>query len=147
MQNSDIYPHARNVAERHGISTTSLHRHANHHLLQTVARSNRADPASNPDGLLDRMTDLESEARRLMAKAEKKGDLRTALSAVRELVRIVELLAKIQGELIDHPTVNVLVLPQWQRIETTILDVLGQHPELRTELAGRLRSPEAASDT
>ena len=81
----------------------------------------------------------------VLSAAKAGGDLRTALSAIRELVRIVELLAKVRGVLAEHQAVNVLVLPQWQRIETTILDVLGPHPELRTELAGRLRSLEAVS--
>jgi hypothetical protein len=40
----------------------------------------------------------EEEARRLGKKAEDDGDLRTAMTAIRESVRIVELPAKIQTE-------------------------------------------------
>ena len=41
---------------------------------------------------------LEVDARRIAAKAEKGQDLRTAIVATRELTRIVELLAKLRGE-------------------------------------------------
>ena len=135
----------RNIAEQHGLAATSVHRHAKRHLGPVLARSDRFAERSDPERLLDRITDLEGEARRLMVKAEEAGELRTALSAIRELVRIVELLAKIRGDLPDAPVVNLLILPQWQLIETTILDVLGPHPQLRRELAGRLQALEAVS--
>lgn len=59
---------------------------------------------------MGKITQLEEEARRLGKKAEDAGDLRGALAAVRELVRIVELLARIQGELKEPggTTVNVV---------------------------------------
>jgi hypothetical protein len=137
----------RAIAEQHGLAATSVHRHAQQHLSAVLARSDRFTNGSDPEQLLDRITALEGEARRLMTKAEEAGELRTALSAVRELVRIVELLAKIRGELTEMPVVNLTVLPQWQLIETTILEVLQSHPELRRELAGRLRTVEAVSST
>ena len=74
-----------------------------------------------------------------MVKAEGSGDLRTALSAVRELVRIVELLARIRGEIRGDQTVNIWLLPEWQRLESTSLDVLNPHPEIRQELSSRLK--------
>ena len=62
------------------------------------------------DSLMDKITQLEQEARRLGKKAEDAGDLRAAMAAVRELVRIVELLAKIKGDIKDPggTTVNVV---------------------------------------
>jgi hypothetical protein len=51
---------------------------------------------------------LTVEAQRLKEKAETAGDFRTALAAVRELCRIVELVAKLRGELNERPEINVM---------------------------------------
>jgi hypothetical protein len=69
-----------------------------------------ADKVGQPDSLVEKVRQLELEARRLGKKAEDAGDFRGAMAAVRELVRIVELLAKLQGELREPSgtTVNVV---------------------------------------
>ena len=60
---------------------------------------------------MGKIIQLGDEARRLGKKAEDAGDLRGALTAVRELVRIVELLGRIQGEITEPgeaTTINVV---------------------------------------
>ena len=79
----------------------------------SVSRDNCAKEAGDviqADSLIDKITQLEREATRLGKKAEDAGDLRGAMAAVRELVRIVELLAKIQGDIKDPggTTINVV---------------------------------------
>ena len=59
---------------------------------------------------------------------EDTGDLRTALAGIRELVRIVELTAKMIGELDERPQVNVLVAPGWLQVRAALLDALRQYP-------------------
>jgi hypothetical protein len=81
---------------------------------------------------------LEVDARRLLSKAEAEGELRTSVAAVREVIRIVELLAKLSGELKEQATVNVLVLPEWHEIRTRILDALAPYPEARLAVARAL---------
>jgi hypothetical protein len=49
---------------------------------------------------LEKIAQLEQEARRLGRKAEDAGDLRAAIVAVLGLVRIVELMARIAGHTI-----------------------------------------------
>jgi hypothetical protein len=51
---------------------------------------------------------LTIEAKHLKGKAELAGDYRTALLAVRELCRIVELVAKLRGELDERAEINVV---------------------------------------
>jgi hypothetical protein len=123
----------RRVAARYkGLSTTGLQRHQKH-IGQLLKRAYAADP----DGLLKKTRDAEEEAikereaqekaeatqassvlafvRGLVAKAhqftdaaEQKGDLRTAMSGLRELTRMAELLAKLTGELDQRSETNVL---------------------------------------
>ncbi len=73
---------------------------------------NHADVHALPEKTecLLQLHQLTLEAKRLKAKAEREGDLRTALAAVRELCRIVELVARLRGEL-------------GERVETKILNV------------------------
>ncbi|MGB4784793.1 MAG: terminase small subunit, partial [Candidatus Acidiferrum sp.] len=54
---------------------------------------------SQTDTVLEQLRRLNAQAQRLKEKAEQEGDLRTALAAVRELSRIVELTARLSGDL------------------------------------------------
>ena len=94
------------------------------------------------DDLLAKVERLEQEARRIGKKAEAAGDHRTALQGIRELVRIVELLAKLRGELQTVPTTNVLVLAEWQQVRTRLLAALTPFPQARTAVATALQAEE-----
>ena len=129
----------RNIAEQFRLKTTSLHRLMHAHIPAALARAKDAADVAGADSLLSRIDGLAREAHRLKTKAEKGGDLRTALSAVRELVRMVELLAKLRGELDESPKVAVVALPQWQ----IVIQALGQYPDARLAVA---RALEMADD-
>jgi hypothetical protein len=99
----------RDIAGRYGTSKSALDRHKPH-VSRALMKAKGAAEVVQADSLMDKIAQLEQEARRLGRKAEDAGDLRAAMAAVRELVRIVELLAKLQGE-IKEPggtTVNVV---------------------------------------
>jgi vancomycin resistance protein YoaR len=100
----------RNIAKRFGASESAVFRHQREHLPAALVKANDAAEVVAADSLMGKITQLEQEARRLGKKAEDAGDYRGAMAAVRELVRIVELLAKLQGELKDPggTTVNVV---------------------------------------
>jgi hypothetical protein len=76
------------------------------HIPEALAKAERAEEAAKADTLLGRVAELVDDAKRLQSKAEKAGDLRTAVSCVRELTRLVELMAKLTGEL--QPTGTVV---------------------------------------
>ena len=95
----------RNIAEQFRLTVTSLHRHKHGHVSAALAKARDAQTVADAEGLLGQIQKLTAEAHRLKSKAEDKGDLRTALSAIRELVRMVELLAKLRGELDESPKV------------------------------------------
>ena len=123
----------RNIASRYGTTTGSLFRHKSGHLTQAVVKANGAAEAAHGDDLLAKVVQLEADARRIGAKAEKAKDLRAALMGVRELTRVIELLAKLRGELDSQPTViNVQVLAP------VILGALEGYPEARAAVACRL---------
>lgn len=114
------------VARRHGLSRSAVSRHRHHHFTMAVmVEAFEADPTTTPMQLLDRLHRLAVEADRIKERAERAGDLRTALQGVRELAHLVELTARLRGELPDDTVVNIAVIPQWG----LVLDALRSYPE------------------
>jgi hypothetical protein len=66
-----------------------------------VTKAKEAIEVTRGDDLLTKVDGLEEDAKRIAKAAERANDLRTALAGVRELTRIVELLAKLRGDLRD----------------------------------------------
>ena len=124
----------RKISKRFGVSRSTLGRHFRQHLLPLLAERSDVDP----DDLLAQLEELRRQAQAIKDRAEAEGDLRTALQGIRELVRIVELLAKIRGELAAQPTVNVLLSPQWVTVRTVLLKALRPFPEARAAAAAAL---------
>ncbi len=132
----------RQIASSHGVTEQSLKRHKDKHLPAIMAVTKQEVHA---DSLMARLEYLTREAHRVRVKAESSGDLRTALAAIRELVRIVELQERLIGEIRDGATVNVLVAPEWLEVRSALLEILRPYPEVRTLVAGRLAELEAAA--
>lgn len=128
----------RNIAEQFRLTVTSLHRHKHGHVPVALAKARDAQKVADGEGLLGQIQKLTVEARTIKSMAEDKGDLRTALSAIRELVRMVELLAKLRGELDESPKVAVVSLPEWRHV----VRVLDSYPEVRLEVARALESSD-----
>jgi hypothetical protein len=99
----------RNIAERVSVSVTSLFRHKAH-LSEALKKSHKVADVSRADSLIDRLKQLTMDAQRIQKKAEAANDYRGALAAVRELTRLVELAARLSGELNERPETKILNL-------------------------------------
>jgi len=98
------------IARHTSLSRWAIRRHETH-LPALLARSNKAAEVARADDLVSQLQKLTEDARRIQEKAERSNNFGAALGAIRELVRIVELLAKLRGELIsERRTTNVLNL-------------------------------------
>ena len=89
----------RGVARRFAASADAVERHARAHLPASLVAGAQAADVAHGDGLLHRLEALAADARRIADRAEEAGDYRTALTGVRELVRIVQVTAAIALEL------------------------------------------------
>jgi hypothetical protein len=58
--------------------------------------------------LIGQLYDVVQEAMQILKRAVNRGDHRTALAAMPEICRIVELIAKLDGKLDEKPTSNIL---------------------------------------
>lgn len=128
----------RTIAKRFQVSPSALGRHVRRHLIKTLAAARNAEEVANGNDLLSQVQDLSRQAQNIKDKAEAMGDLKTALAGIRELVRIVELLARLRGELDERPVVNVLVSPQWIEVRAVLLGALSPYPEARAAAAEAL---------
>ncbi|MBF0349281.1 MAG: hypothetical protein HQL81_16565 [Magnetococcales bacterium] len=98
---------------------------------RAMAEAQKAVDVAYGDNLLDYLGTLRKEAHEIKNKAEKKGNFTAALGGIRELVRIVELLAKMRGELQEAPSVNLFVSAEWTNIQAIIVKALAPYPEAR----------------
>jgi len=97
------------------------------------------------DNLLGQVANLQRQAQVIKDKAEATGDLKTALQGIRELCRIIELLAKLRGELDTRPVVNVLLSPQWVMVRAVLFEALSPFPEARQAAAAALLEVDSES--
>ena len=92
----------RSIAGRHGLSATALHRHKTAHLPTALARAQEADEIVRGQSLLEEVEVLMARTDTIYAQSVAGGDMRLALSAIREKRGCLELLGKVTGEL-DGP--------------------------------------------
>jgi hypothetical protein len=129
----------RRLAPLYGVSESAISRHKRNHLPVAIARAREVTEVANAKDMLDQVRGLEAKARSILAQAEAAGDLRVALSAIREARGCLELLARLTGELQEGQTVNVLVLPEWASIRSALLQALTPYPEARVATARALQ--------
>jgi hypothetical protein len=97
----------RTVAQRFDVSRDAVVRHRKH-LTVAIAKPLGSEQMSQSETLLGQLEDLRSESQRLEQKAERDGDYRAAIAAVREQCRIVELVAKLCGQLDARTETRIL---------------------------------------
>lgn len=73
-------------------------------------RRSTATPTESHDlaNLKCQLYDLAHDAMQIFKRAFSRGDHRTALSAIPEVCRIAELIAKLDGKVDEKPTTNIL---------------------------------------
>lgn len=77
----------RNIAKQFGVSISALTRHKDNHipkLVQAAQEAAGAQAATQGDELLAELESLRERAMGILSRAEKAGELRTALQAIRE---------------------------------------------------------------
>lgn len=96
----------RNIAERFGVSLGALHRHREH-VQDDVQQAIEAKAVRSGRSVLDRIRELNREARSLLEEARSKGRYAAAVQAIGAATRLLELEAKLLGKLDERPSVNV----------------------------------------
>jgi len=135
----------RRIATQRGVTEQSVRRHGTTHLPELVAQAHEAQERAHAGNLLDELRELHGRVLRILESAEESGDLRAATGAIREARSVIELLAKLTGQIDDQPEVNIVVSPQWLTIRGAILEALEPFPEARVAVGARLLAVAGAS--
>jgi transposase-like protein len=125
----------RSIAKRFALSDSAMYRHKAEHLPARLAKAREAAEVAQADDLLAQVRDLQDRALAILDRAERAGEFRTALSAIREARGNLELLAKLLGDLDERPQVNVLIA---QEAQTTIIAALAPYPAAKQAVADAL---------
>ncbi len=134
----------RGIVARYGtVGRMSLQRHRKQHLPELLSKAYAAEEAARADALLTEIRGLQVRTLLMLQEAERAGDLRTALAAVREARNNIALLAEMRGELDRRPTINLVVAPEWLELRAVIVGALDAHPGARGDV---LRALEGASN-
>ena len=131
------------LVAKYRVSKDSLSRHRANHLPAKLVMAEKAAEVAEADTLLDQVKNLQGRAYAILDKAEEAGELRTALSAIREARGNLELLAKLLGELDERPVVNLNVSPEWLELRALIVTALEPHPAALSAVVGALEGTDS----
>lgn len=124
------------------IGERAVRRHRTNHLPARMVMAEKASEVVEADSLLDQVGGLQRRALAILDKAEEAGELRTALSAIREARGNLELLAKLLGDLDERPSVavNLNISPEWLQLRTVIVGALQPYSEARESVLSAIES-------
>jgi hypothetical protein len=121
----------RSVAKRFERSESAVYRHKTEHLPAHLLKAKEVEEAARADDLLDQVRNLQAHALDILERAEKAGDLRTALAAISQARGNLELLGKLAGEIDERPVVNLNVSPEWLELRAVMVGALEPYSEAR----------------
>ena len=77
----------RSVAKQFGLSESAVYRHKGEHLPVHLVKAKEAEEVAQADDLLEQVRHLQGHVLDILERAEKAGDLRTALVAISQAYR------------------------------------------------------------
>jgi hypothetical protein len=99
----------RAISQQFSVSRYVVDRHLQH-VADAVKRARELVEIDHGKTVLMQLRELVSQAQYLGLRAERAGDNRTALAALRDVTRILELEARLTGELNEKPETKILNL-------------------------------------
>lgn len=136
----------RNISKQFSVGYVSIQRHMVKHLSEAVKDFKETQQAQQDQVKQEQSVLSGNNALDRMARGEKIVDEiikyswnnepngakmpELALKALSEMRRMVELRAKIEGEL-DERSITITAVPEWRELRTLLLEALGQHPQAK----------------
>lgn len=145
------------LGKRYGLSSDSVWRHGQRHMtaelhsqLMTRGRMTPADlenlRITESEGVLQHLVAVRGRLYGLMDSAEQQDDYRGAAAIGNQIGKNLETTAKLLGDIRTGAvsvTNNVLVMPEFHALRTTIMQALRAHPEARASVAAALKQLES----
>ena len=122
----------RGIARKYGVSEDAVSRHVKAgHVSQLLALAADAERAAQADTLLDRIEALHSRTMTILEAVEGTDEHGTALAAIREARRNLELVGEVTRELNRAGTINLELTVEWQEVKAVLVNTLASYPEAR----------------
>src|ERR687890_1635813 len=125
----------RRIASHQGFSERAVRYHMREHLPALLALARDAERVARADTLLDRMEALQSQTLAILDAPE---DQRTALAAIAQARRNLELIGEVTRELDRAGTVNLELTVEWQEVKNLIVTALAPYPQARVAVFSAL---------
>jgi transposase-like protein len=120
----------RGIARKYGVSEDAVSRHVKAgHVSQLLALAADAERAAQADTLLDRIEALHSRTMAILEAVEGTDEHGTALAAIREARRNLELVGEVTRELDRAGTINLELTVEWQEVKAVLVNTLASYPE------------------
>jgi transposase-like protein len=120
----------RGIARKFGVSEDAVSRHVKAgHVSQLLALAADAERAAQADNLLDRIEALHSRTLAILEAVEGTDAHSTALAAIREARRNLELIGEVTRELDRAGTINLELTVEWQEVKAVLVNTLASYPE------------------
>jgi hypothetical protein len=132
----------RRIAAQYDISDTALRRHAHDHLPKLLVESSRAVEVARADDLLGNIEAMTGRLEAFIDSAEAARDGEEFRANVAEWRKLIELLARIAGQLQEAGQINIYLNPQWVQLEQTIVQALAPYPDARRAVVGAIKEVE-----
>ena len=97
----------RAIAQQFTVPRGGVARHLKH-VSTALTEARKLREVEDGKNILIQLRELKIQAEQLKARADRAGDTRTALLALREKTRLVELEARLTGELNEKPETKIL---------------------------------------
>jgi hypothetical protein len=150
------------LGKRYNVHHDAIHRHGHRHMspelhaqLMTRGRMTPIElenlKVTESEGLLQNLIAVRGRLYGLMDAAELQGDYKGAASIGGIVLKNLEVTARLLGDLKTGSvsvTNNVLVMPEFHALRTSIMQALRAHPDARADVVKALRqfeSPELPS--
>ena len=134
------------LVAKYRVSKDALSRHKANHLPATLVKAQEAQAVARADDLLDEVRSLQARTLTILDRAERVGDLRTALRAIKEARGNLELLAKLVGQLDERPQVLLHLSQEWLELRATIVGALEGHQEAKEAVLNVLEAGTEEDD-
>lgn len=143
---------ARVLAKRYGLHDDAVWRHGRHHMtpelhahLMTRGRMQPTDlenlRITESEGVLQHLVALRGRMYGWADIAEQQGDVKAAAAIAAQIVKNIEVTAKLLGDIktgTTNITNNLLLTGEYHALRTAIMQALRAHPEARADVAAAL---------
>lgn len=136
----------RAIADQRSVSKSALIRHRDAHIPVELAAAKTATAVAHGDALLAQLHGQLELAKAIVDQAEEKGDLRTAIAALREVRSTIEASAKLTDALWDRPQANILITAEWLAMRAAIVKALEPYPVARHAVVDLILDSKEASE-